>query len=83
MWRKHLYVFRLAVSTCRYLSAEALGEILALDDGDAVGDTSHKVLGARLRAEKQFALEEELLLGEEENSGEGIAGLESDEGDAE
>ena len=30
-----------------------------------------------------FALEEELLLGEEENSGEGIAGLESDEGDAE
>ena len=65
------FVTRSALPPSEYLPAEVLDQILALDevDGTAGDDASHKVLGTRLRAEKQFDLEERVLL---EGVGEGI-----------
>ena len=42
-----------------------LAAVLAVDDDDDGVDSTHKVLGTRLRAEKQFDLEEQRLLEEE------------------
>lgn len=58
-------VARSALPRSEYLPPESLEEILAVDDETADGDPmSHKVLGTRIRAEKQYDLEERMLLEE-------------------
>lgn len=54
-----------------YLPRDVLDRILEADDEDAGYDGSHKVLGTKLRAEKQFDLEERVLLEQEEMDAEG------------
>ncbi len=56
-----------------YVPRRALDQLLAADEEDAGYDGVHKVLGTRLRAEKQYALEERVLLEEQEAADE--AGL--------
>eukprot|EP00966_Prymnesium_polylepis_P104025 2408974-Prymnesium_polylepis.1 len=67
------FVVRSTLPRSEYLSAEALNEVLALDEdadgNDSAAADSHKVLGTRLRAEKQFDLEERVLLQEEQDDG--------------
>lgn len=63
------FVQRSELPHSEYLPAQVLEQLLATDEEDAGPDAtyviSHKVLGTRLRAEKQFDLEERVLLEEE------------------
>ena len=58
------FVRKQMLPASEYLKADQLEQILAADDEDGVGGDGGgtKVLGTRLRAEKQFDLEERVLL---------------------
>jgi hypothetical protein len=49
-----------------------LERLLAIDEEDTGYDGAHKVLGTQLRAEKQYELEERVLLEEQEEAAEGL-----------
>ena len=55
-----------------YVPRPALERLLAIDEEDTGYDGAHKVLGTRLRAEKQYELEERVLLEENEEAVEGL-----------
>jgi hypothetical protein len=55
-----------------YVPRPALERLLAIDEEDTGYDGAHKVLGTRLRAEKQYELEERVLLEENEEAAEGL-----------